>query len=618
MDDIAALRRTLRIGGYSPIPCIGKVPAIDSWNTKLTTNDAEIDLWGKLYPDARSTGALTRFMPTVDIDILIPDAAAAVEHLVRTRNEEFGDILVRFGNSPKRAIPLRTDQPFKKMKIPLIAPDGSTGQKIEILGDGQQVIVHGIHPDTKRPYGWFGRTPFETPLANLPQIQEHDAKELLADSIDLLVKEHGYVLAPERETKPDGGAASADWKHLFEAIHAGRDLHDSLRDLAAKFIAAGMGEGATVNALRALLDGSQAPPDERKQARDSDIPRAVDTAIEKYRPKNPKPLPSTKAWELKAMAFNPVRFLVINLIPNEGVTLVCAKPKSGKSWLILDLALASTMNRFTLGDIKPLQGSVLYVALEDSLRRLRSRIDKLLPPSEKEWPAHLTLATEWRRVDQGGLDDIRNWGTAERAAGRTVAFVAVDVLKVVRPASVKGKPAYEADYDALTGLQKLARDLTIAILVVHHTRKADSDDLIDKVSGTFGLSGAADTILVMEKRNGGWIFDVRGRDVSSDELAAEFNNNTCRWTIRGNAAELHRSTERNSILNALRERRDPVTGKVTLTPKEIAEALAVECEGKPPSYQAVKQNLYRMVQAGLLQRNGRGEYELPDRPEREQ
>jgi hypothetical protein len=68
-----------------------------------------------------------------------------------------------------------------------------------------------------------------------------------------------------------------------------------------------------------------------------------------------------------------------------------------------------------------------------------------------------------------------------------VAFVAVDVFKLVRPATIRGQQAYEADYNALTGLQKLARDLTIAIIVVHHTRKADSDDLIDKVSGTFGL-----------------------------------------------------------------------------------------------------------------------------------
>jgi hypothetical protein len=65
------------------------------------------------------------------------------------------------------------------------------------------------------------------------------------------------------------------------------------------------------------------------------------------------------------------------------------------------------------------------------------------------------------------------------------------------------------------------------------------------VSGTFGLAGAADTIIVIERRSSGWIFDVRGRDVTAEELGAKFDKDTCRWTILGNAAEVHRSTERS-------------------------------------------------------------------------
>jgi hypothetical protein len=311
------------------------------------------------------------------------------------------------------------------------------------------------------------------------------------------------------------------------------------------------------------------------------------------------------------MAFDPVLFLVHNLIPSEGICLVCAKPKTGKSWLILDIALACTMDRYTLGSIKPLQGSVLYLALEDGDRRLRSRIDKLLPPDIPEWPDTLRLVTEWRRIDQGGLDDIRKWVADERGAGRKVAFVAVDVLKMIRPATNKAKPAYESDYEALTGLQKLARDLSIAILVVHHTRKAESDDLIDKVSGTFGLTGAADTILVMEKKSSGWLFDVRGRDVSSDELAAEFNKETCRWTILGNAADMHRSKERDLILSVFREAQGLTSKLVLLSPKNVTAALVATCEGVAPKTEAIRQNMARMARVGLLQRGEMGKYSLP-------
>ena len=86
-------------------------------------------------------------------------------------------------------------------------------------------------------------------------------------------------------------------------------------------------------------------------------------------------------------------------------------------------------------------------------------------------------------------------------------------------------------------MRELATDLGVAIIVTHHTRKAEAEDLIDKVSGTFGLAGAADTVIIIEWQSGNWIFDVRGRDVAADQLAAKFDKATFRWTVLGNAAE---------------------------------------------------------------------------------
>jgi hypothetical protein len=589
------------------------------WEQQIGATADEIRQWSGTFPHATNTGVLTRLVPTLDIDILNPEAAKAVEGLVHGRRHIssavwHGKILTRFGRPPKRAIPFRTDTPFKKITINLTAPDGSEGQKIELLADGQQLVVSGIHPDTGKPYAWLGGKLDETPREDLPYIREDDARELVEAAVDLLIRDFGYTRGSERpgdRAKANGhdatGDSAADWGNLVANIIAGHNWHDCLRDFAFKLIASGTGAGAAVQFLRGLMQKSTAPHDQRWQERYDDIPRLVESAVRKNGVKNSKPLPGITAKELRAMAFDPVQFLVRNLIPSEGVTLICAKPKVGKSWLVLELALASAMGGLALGGIKLLQGSVLYLALEDGLRRLRSRIDKLLPPSVTEWPANLTVFTEWRRVDQGGLDDIRKWVMDERAAGRTVAFVAIDVLKLVRPANIKGKPAYEADYDALTGLQKLARDLAIAILVVHHTRKADSDDLIDKVSGTFGLSGAADTVIVIEKAGSGWLFDVRGRDVSSDELAAEFNKEACRWSILGNAAELHRSAERDSILGVFKRAQALTSEKVTLSPKEVAEALDGDT---PTSHQAVRQNMSRMAQNGLLKRGERGKYSL--------
>ena len=64
---------------------------------------------------------------------------------------------MRFGRLPKRTLPFRTATPFPKMSASFEAPNG-TLHKIEVLGDGQQFICFGIHPDTQEPYTWHGES----------------------------------------------------------------------------------------------------------------------------------------------------------------------------------------------------------------------------------------------------------------------------------------------------------------------------------------------------------------------------------------------------------------------------------------------------------------------------
>jgi hypothetical protein len=632
-DTVTEQRRRLRAAGFSPLPLEGKIPAAKAWQNGLDINDAEIHLWPRVYPLAHDTGILCRSTPALDVDLHNAEAADAVEALARERFQERGDyFLVRVGEWPKRAVLFRTDAPFKKITRNLIAPSGHD-EKLEFLADGQQIVVFGIHPTTGQPYTWHGGQPGDIKHEDLPYVSESEARAFVADAVQLLTTEFGYTAhAPRpREKKgnsgarPGSGTASAgapeanggggeeDWAALFENIHAGAALHETICSLAAKLVHTGMGDGAAVNLLRALMDNCRSPRDARWQSRYDDIPRAVATAREKFTRSdgNAAEWPAGNPWrqnartlrELRAMTFNPVVFMVPNIIPAEGVTLICAKPKVGKSWLLLDLCIAATSDRFTLGSIKPVQGSVLYLALEDSMRRLQSRATKLLPTFSGEWPEHLTLATDWRRVDQGGLDDIRDWVETTRRDGRKIAFIAIDVLKRVRPATSRTKPAYDADYEAIIGLHKLAVELDIAIVMTHHTRKAEAEDLIDKVSGTFGLVGAADTIIVIERRGGGWVLDVRGRDVTADELAAEFSKTSCRWTILGPAAEVHRSAERNAVLIVFEDAKG-----APLTVADVTAGLEVSQTQSQTSPAAVRQILSRMVKNGDLRRLGRGKY----------
>ena len=163
---------------------------------------------------------------------------------------------------------------------------------------------------------------------------------------------------------------------------------------------------------------------------------------------------------------------------------------------MLDLALATAGERFTLGELKPSPGAVLYLALEDGRRRLQRRITRLLPTFSETWPPKLTIATEWPRADQGGVADIESSITSTESP----RLVIVDTLAQFRKVSSGKAQIYQDDYGAISDLQKLASRYNIAVAVVHHDRKSEAEDVFDTVSGSLGLTGAADTILIMNGR----------------------------------------------------------------------------------------------------------------------
>ena len=220
-------RLGLRDGGYDPIPLNGKVPVIKAWQKQQERTREEISLWSLTHPAAMNTGVQTRSMPTLDLDILDPDAADTVENLVRNRFGERGRILVRFGARPKRAILFRTIEPFAKIVVNFAVADGAPGEKLEFLGDGQQVAVDGVHPDTGRPYEWFGGSPVEIRHEDLPSIDADEAQALMNDIERLLVERFDYRLPSTGRLRGNGGAgddreAGADWQALFDNIREGR------------------------------------------------------------------------------------------------------------------------------------------------------------------------------------------------------------------------------------------------------------------------------------------------------------------------------------------------------------------------------------------------------------
>src|SRR5262249_15992490 len=155
------------------------------------------------------------------------------------------------------------------------------------------------------------------------------------------------------------------------------------------------------------------------------------------------------------------------------------------------------------------EGDVLYLALEDGPRRLQRRITKLLPTFSGSWPERLTIATEWPRADQGGLEAIEEW----LRMAKSPRVVIINTLARFRKIANGKSLVYADDYAAISGLQKLASKYSVGIIIVHHDRKAEADDVFDTVSGSLGLPAAADTILIMKRQSGAVTLYVRGRDI---------------------------------------------------------------------------------------------------------
>jgi hypothetical protein len=299
------------------------------------------------------------------------------------------------------------------------------------------------------------------------------------------------------------------------------------------------------------------------------------------------------AAALRTKTFAPLKYIVPDLIV-EGLVLLAGRPKVGKSWISLDVGLAVAAGSYCLGDRKPEQGDVLGLFLEDGDRRLQRRITKLLPTFRGEWPQRFHYATQWPRADQGGVEAIESW------CGRSPSarLVVIDVLQKFRAPSTN-KNAYEQDYAALSKLQELATRRSITVLVLTHTRKGESDDPVEEISGTLGLAGCADAFLVLKRTSAGASLIGRGRDTEDVDLAVAFSRETCRWTILGQAAEVHQSDERGRVLAALEG------ADLGLSVAEIIAAAQLR------SRTAADKLLFRMAKDGKIEKIKRGLYGLP-------
>jgi hypothetical protein len=296
----------------------------------------------------------------------------------------------------------------------------------------------------------------------------------------------------------------------------------------------------------------------------------------KAEPANPKPRPvgpvvvaddTIDAETLLGMDFPPLEYVIPGYVV-EGLTVLGGKPKLGKSWWAYDASIAVATGGKAMGVVDCEQGDVLYLALEDNRRRVKDRLLTLCPNRKllKVTLDRLKVRTVSPRIDNGLLAELDKW----RLSCAQPRLVIIDVYMKVRQPRKKGEDSYSADYEAVTPLQRYASEHRLAIVLVTHTRKMEADDPLEAISGTNGVTGAADAVLVLNRDAKGTTLYGRGRDIEEIETAMRFDGG--RWSILGDADEVRKSDERRKIVAALKEACDE------LTPMAIAKTIGAKVE----------------------------------------
>ena len=299
-------------------------------------------------------------------------------------------------------------------------------------------------------------------------------------------------------------------------------------------------------------------------------------------------LETINAEELQNRTYEPTHFLVDELIP-EGLHILAGAPKIGKSWLALWLCLCVAQGQ-PLWNFATTQGKVLYLSLEDSFQRIQTRLFDLT----EDAPPTLHFAILADTLKHGLEQQIEQFLT-EHPATR---LVVIDTLQRVRSAGSDSN-LYANDYQDVGLLKQLADKHHIAVLLIHHLRKLHDDDPMNMISGSTGLSGAADSAFVLQKNArsaNAASLHCTGRDIPDRTLKLEFGEEDHVWKLLSDSktcssaskisalqlvhlfsALLSADPEYTGTPSALAAKIDP-DGRLGITPKKVTRLVLESVE----------------------------------------
>ena len=230
----------------------------------------------------------------------------------------------------------------------------------------------------------------------------------------------------------------------------------------------------------------------------------------------------------------------------EGLAILAGEPKSGKSWMALQLGCCVVRGTTFLGK-ETIKSECLYLALEDSYRRLQNRLNTIL--SDGSLPDGLYFDINSNKLDNGLTIQLDN-ALKEHP---NIKLIIIDTLQLIRGNMDRSSTLYGNDYKDLSNLKSFADKHHITILLIHHFRKMDgSYDIFDKVSGSNGIIGSADTLFALDRKkktDKEATFIMSGRDIESEELIITLDDDSNTWKLKGNVEDIEKEKDKDIYLS---------------------------------------------------------------------
>jgi hypothetical protein len=289
----------------------------------------------------------------------------------------------------------------------------------------------------------------------------------------------------------------------------------------------------------------------------------------------------------------------IKLTP--GAWLLAGKPKDGKTWLSMNLACAAVSGREYVGCRAPKPGSVIYMSLDDDSQGRFVRRLAWMNISKVEAQG-LLVATS---VDADHFSSAYDMAEKLLKTYPGVRFMVIDTLGSFRSRDRKDG-VYQQEYDELKAINGLAHEYNVCILIVHHFRKGAVDPAtpFESISGTLGLQGGVDGMIVMTRKDYSHPTDsalderlaalwYRGRDVDEGDVGMRLHDG--QWHVIGGSGDVLMGDTLKEVMAVLRQQPDR-----WFTSREVAS----EIEGA--KWEAVRKALQRAAKRGSVHSSSTG------------